>query len=68
MNIIDQVQNLIETDEENHENQERHLLESYARVDPVCKRAIDTAFIALCGYGLGTLISGDRAKGINGQG
>lgn len=56
-NLIDGIQTLMNNDEEDPEKQSDNLEALYEIATDTQKKAIDNAFICICGYSLDTLIN-----------
>lgn len=56
MSLIDRVQAEMASDTEDPDEQSELLKQVYEAADEAGKSALDSAFIALCGYSLSTLI------------
>lgn len=63
--IIDRIENLMQTDDEDREKQSRRLVDEYSSAARSAQEVIDGCFIALCGYSLKTLIT-DKGIGRGG--
>lgn len=57
--LLDRIAQHMATDDEDRATQSRRLQETYESATALGKRDLDTAFIALCGWGLGTLLAGE---------
>ncbi|MDP4084703.1 MAG: hypothetical protein Q8934_08830 [Bacillota bacterium] len=55
-NIIDTIQDQLQTDEEPIEKVHDHIVQCYNSYDDAQKRAVNEIFIALVGYSLDTLL------------
>ena len=56
-NLIETVLELMQSDDENTDKQSRILTSIYNCQDSLGQQTLDSAFIALCGYSLDTLIN-----------
>ncbi len=55
--LIDKVELEMRADEEDRKEQSEHLKYAYTSSSEETKKAIDTCFIALCGWSLNTLLT-----------
>lgn len=55
-NLIDRVFDLMETDDDNRDNNSARIARLYWNATDENRDVLDTAFIALCGYALTTLL------------
>lgn len=60
MSIVSRVQEYMVTDDD---DQSERLLNDYRAASPVEQKAIDDAFICLCGYSLATIIEEAKHDG-----
>jgi hypothetical protein len=56
MTLIDHIEDLMASDDVDREQQSDYLRSVYENADPQGRDALDSAFIALCGYSLTTLL------------
>ncbi len=59
MNLIEQVYDLIVSDEENTDKQSLYMRQEYDTATAEERKVVDSIFICLCGYGLGSIINGE---------